>query len=257
MCIRDRIGIGHTRWATHGEPSYTNAHPHLDGKADVAIVHNGIIENYHRLKEFLQEKGVEFASETDTEVVAQLLGHYYEGDMLAAIYKVLPMLVGSFALGIMCKDQPDTIYCLRKDSPLIVGVSAQGQFIASDVPAILEYTRDVYYLENLEVGVLTPHSVAFYDEYGQQIEKELHHVEWNMEAAQKGGYEHFMIKEIHEQPQVLESTFRHYVDDKEQIKAAEMPFTREQAQGLRQLGVIACGTAYPVSYTHLGCVSVY
>jgi len=250
--IDGHIGIGHTRWATHGEPSYVNSHPHLNKDMDIAIVHNGIIENYHRLKRMLIDRGVEFRSETDTEVVAQLLGYHYNGDMLATIYKVVAMLEGSFALAILCKKEPGTIYCLRKDSPLIVGSSANGNFIASDVPAILEYTRDIYYLENYEVGVLTPHSVTFYDEFGEACQKQLHHVEWDVESAQKGGFEHFMMKEIHEQPQVLQSTYQHYVDDTGSIREEEMPISRETAISMTKLGVIACGTAY-----HAGVIGKY
>lgn len=250
--VDGHIGIGHTRWATHGEPSYINSHPHLDNGMGIAIVHNGIIENYHRLKKMLIERGIEFRSETDTEVVAQLLGYYYEGDMLATIYKVVAMLEGSFALAIICKEKPDTIYCLRKDSPLIVGTSGKGNFIASDVPAILEYTRDIYYLENFEVGVLTPYNITFFDQFGEVCQKERHHVEWDVESAQKGGFEHFMMKEIHEQPQVLQCTYQHYVDDAGNIRAAEMPIDPETAVSMRKLGVIACGTAY-----HAGVIGKY
>lgn len=251
--IDGHVGIGHTRWATHGEPSYVNSHPQLDQSGRIALVHNGIIENYHYLKQMLLEKGVNFVSETDTEVVAQLLGYYYQGDMLATIFQVIPMLEGSFALAILCQDSPNRVYCLRKDSPLIVGTSeGKGQFIASDVPAILEYTRDVYYLENYEVAVLEPEHISFYDKAGNACQKQASHVDWDVEAAQKGGFEHFMIKEIHEQPQVLNDTFHHYVAENSVIRAEAMPLDIAMVQSLKKLDIIACGTAY-----HAGVVGKY
>ena len=198
------VGIGHTRWATHGEPSDVNSHPHSGAR--VTIVHNGIIENYIELKEFLVAQGRTFLSETDTEVVAQLLDYKYNGNPLETIDSVLAELKGSFALGIMFKDFPDKVFAVRRESPLIVGVADGESFIASDVPAILQYTRDYYLLDHDEIATLSSDGVSFVDEHLQPIEKELKTADWDMEAAEKGGYPHFMIKEINEQPTAIKTT---------------------------------------------------
>ena len=200
------VGIGHTRWATHGAPSDVNAHPHYNKDRTIAVVHNGIIENYIPLRKKLLGKGYEFVSETDTEVLAQLLDYYYKGNPLEAITKVLHRVEGSYALGIMFADFPDEIYAVRKDSPLIVGKSADGSFIASDVPAILKYTRTVYYVENQEVVKLTKDELHFYTVDEEEITKEPVTIEWDANAAEKGGYEHFMLKEIYEQPRTITDT---------------------------------------------------
>lgn len=197
-------GIGHTRWATHGEPSDVNSHPHSGER--VTIVHNGIIENYKPLKEFLLSQGRVFQSETDTEVVAQLLDYYYDGNPLETIKKVMHELEGSFALGIVFADFKDTVYAVRCESPLIVGVGENESFIASDVPAILKYTKDYYLLEHGEIAVLNKSGVTVYDRHLTEIEKELKTADWDMDAAEKGGYEHFMLKEIHEQPNAIKTT---------------------------------------------------
>ena len=197
-------GIGHTRWATHGEPSDVNSHPH--GNERVTIVHNGIIENYQQLKEKLEHRGYSFLSETDTESVAKLLDYYYSGDPIETLQKVISAIQGSYALGVMFKDNPGTIYAIRKESPLIVGVGKGENFIASDVPAIIKYTKDYYLLDENEIAVLTQDSVHVYDLDGEEIQKELHTANWDVEAAEKGGYPHFMIKEIHEQPSAFRNT---------------------------------------------------
>ena len=191
-------GIGHTRWATHGCPSDVNAHPHFNKDHSIAVVHNGIIENYAKLKKKLENKGYEFQSETDTEVLVHLLTDYYKGDPIEAIERVMHRVEGSYGLGIMFKDHPHHIYAARKDSPLIVGASSMGNLIASDVPAILKYTRSVYYMENEEIACLSGENIHFYNIDGEEIEKTPTTINWDINAAEKGGYEHFMLKEIYE-----------------------------------------------------------
>ena len=243
--ISGTTGIGHTRWATHGEPNYTNSHPQIDTKGNIAIVHNGIIENYYTLKKSLLQKGIAFVSETDTEVVVQLLGLYYDGDMRTTLLRVLPMLEGSFALAILDANQPDKLYCTRKESPLIVGKGARGNFIASDIPAILKYSRDIYLLDDMEIAVLSREEVHFYDGLGNRIDKQSMNIQWDIDSAEKGGYEHFMLKEINEQPKVLKDTLAHYVDTANHtIRREMMPFTNEQANALKKITIVACGTAY-------------
>ena len=186
------LGIGHTRWATHGAPTDANAHPHYNSTETIAVVHNGIIENYLKVKKRLQDKGYEFQSETDTEVVAHLLDYYYKGEPIEAITKVMLRLEGSYALGIIFRDHPDVLYAVRKDSPLIVGKGAEGNLIASDVPAVLKYTREVYFIQNEEIAVLNKEDISFRNVDGEPIEKEAATIEWDINAAEKGGYEHFM-----------------------------------------------------------------
>ena len=245
--VTGTTGIAHTRWATHGEPSDANSHPHFDEKCEIAVVHNGIIENYLELKEMLLDKGYQFRSETDTEVMAHLLRDNYDGDMLGTIGKVIPMIKGSYAFGIVCKDEPDTIYCTRKDSQLIVGQCAHGTVLASDIPAILEYTRDVYLMDEHEIAKMTPNSVSFYDLDGTQHEKKSMHVDWNVEAAEKGGYEHFMLKEIHEEPDAMRNTLMLMMDATEQGTALRQDVLKmdgEMVKGISKIVVCACGTAY-------------
>lgn len=196
-------GIGHTRWATHGCPSDTNAHPHFNEEHSIVVVHNGIIENYAKLKKKLEAKGYQFLSETDTEVLVHLLTEVYQGDPVEAIEKVMRRVEGSYALGIMFKDHPHHIYAARKDSPLIVGASGQGNLIASDVPAVLRYTRNVYYMENEEIVCISKENIRFFNIDGERLEKTPTAIEWDIDAAEKGGYEHFMLKEIYEQPKVF------------------------------------------------------
>ena len=243
------VGIGHTRWATHGEPSDVNSHPH--GNKRVSIVHNGIIENYIKIKQFLIEKGYEFVSETDTEVVAKLLDYYYDGNPVEAIKKVIAEIEGSYALGIIFADFTDTIFSARKDSPLIIGVGKGENFIASDVPAILKYTRDYYLLEQDEIAVIKKDSVEIWDLHDKKIEREVNHANWDEEAAEKGGFEHFMLKEIHEQPDAIKKTIMPRIMD-------EMPFldecgiTSELLKSFKKIYIVACGTAM-----HAGLVGKY
>ena len=243
------IGIGHTRWATHGEPSDVNSHPHSGAR--VTIVHNGIIENYIELKEFLVSKGREFLSDTDTEVVAQLLDYKYNGNPLETIDAVMAELKGSFALGIMFKDFPDRIFAVRRESPLIVGVAEGECFIASDVPAILQYTRDYYLLEHDEIATLSGEGVTFVDEHLDPIEKELKTADWDMEAAEKGGYPHFMIKEINEQPTAIRTTIMPRIKDGLPC-LEECGITLDKLKDINKITIVACGTAM-----HAGVVGQY
>jgi glucosamine--fructose-6-phosphate aminotransferase (isomerizing) len=246
--MQGSLGIGHTRWATHGAPSDTNSHPHINANSSIAVVHNGIIENYLKIKNRLLEKGYEFQSQTDTEVVVQLLDSYYKGDALAAIAKVMTKLDGSYALGIVFKDRPEELFAVRKDSPLIVGVSETGKFIASDVPAILKQTRDVYYLENGEIVRLTRNEVNFYNSDLEPIEKEMKTVQWDISAAEKGGYEHFMLKEIHEQPKAVRDTINPRIRNND-IVIDELNMSEEDIKNLKKIFIVACGSAYHVGMT--------
>lgn len=245
QAVEGTIGIGHTRWATHGEPSVVNSHPHFNKNKSICIVHNGIIENYQPLKEKMQSRGMEFISDTDTEVVVHMLEYYYNGDPIDAIIKVMHRVKGSYALGIMFKEHPDDLYAVRKDSPLIIGTSPEGNFIASDVPAILKHTRDVYYIDNLEIAKLTRDTISFYNEDAEPIEKELTTVKWDIEAAEKGGYEHFMLKEIYEQPKVVADTIHPRIVDGE-IVLNELNMTEEEIRSLKRIYIIGCGSAYHV-----------
>lgn len=244
-------GIGHTRWATHGEPSVPNAHPHYNNDKSIAVVHNGIIENYQSLKEKLVSKGYQFLSQTDTEVVAHLLDYYNTGNPLETITKVMHRVKGSYALGIMFQANPGVVYAVRKDSPLIVGVSETGNYIASDVPAILEYTRNVYYIENQELVELTESGVRFFNEDLEQIEKEMKTVEWDVAAAEKGGYEHFMLKEIYEQPKAVLDTISPRIND-DKIVIDELNMTPEDIRNISRIYIVGCGSAY-----HVGMVGKY
>ena len=245
------VGIGHTRWATHGAPSDINSHPQVSDGGKFAVVHNGIIENYLYLKNHLIRRGVEFVSETDTEVVAQMLEYYYKGDVLEAIQKVIARVEGSYALGIICADCPDRIFAVRKDSPLIIGVGEGENYIASDVPAILSRTRDIYRLKDQEIAVLTREGVAFYNQELEPIRKEPERIQWDITAAEKGGYEHFMMKEICEQPEALRKTISPRIRDGK-IVLDDITLTKEQIQDLRKVFIVACGTSY-----HVGVVAKY
>lgn len=244
-------GIGHTRWATHGEPSVPNAHPHFNRDKSIAVVHNGIIENYQPLKEKLISKGYQFLSQTDTEVVAQLLDYYNTGDPLETIAKVMHRVKGSYALGVMFQSNPGVVYAVRKDSPLIVGVSETGNYIASDVPAILEHTRNVYYIDNQEIVELTENNIRFFNEDLEPIEKEMKVVEWDVAAAEKSGYEHFMLKEIYEQPKAVLDTISPRIKD-EEIVIEELNMTSEDIRQISRIYIIGCGSAY-----HVGMVGKY
>lgn len=236
-------GIGHTRWATHGAPSDVNSHPHANTKETISIVHNGIIENFQSLKKRLEKRGYTFQSETDTEVVAHLLDYYFDGDILTTLPKVISRLEGSYALGIISVDNPDEIVAVKKDSPLIVGLSDEGNFIASDIPAVLKYTRQVYILEEGEIVRLTREGVTVYNQDLEKLDKEITEVNWDVSAAEKGGYEHFMMKEIHEQPKAVRDTINPRIKD-DKIFIHELRMTDEQIRNIHKIFIIACGSAY-------------
>ena len=243
-----KAGIGHTRWATHGAPSDVNSHPHFNRKETIAVVHNGIIENYLELRKKLTGRGYQFVSETDTEVLAHLLDYYYKGEPLAAITKVLRRVEGSYALGIMFADFPGEIYAVRKDSPLIVGQNEDGCFIASDVPAILKYTRTVYYVDNYEIVRLKGDSMQFFAEDEEEITKESVHIDWDADAAEKAGYEHFMLKEIYEQPKTINDTISPRIKG-DDIVIEELGMTDEEIKGINRIHIVACGSAYHAGVT--------
>lgn len=245
------IGIGHTRWATHGEPSDLNAHPHMNKAGTIAVVQNGIIENYEKIKNKLIKKGYEFVSETDTECAAHLLDYYYKGNPLEAIEKVMHRIEGSYAFGMLFADHPDTVYAARKDAPLIVGKGRDGNFIASDVPAVLKYTRDIYYIDNNEIAALTKDAVTFFNEDGEPIEKELHHIDWDANAAEKGGYPHFMLKEIYEEPKTVRDTLSPRIKDGK-VVIEELGLSDEDIRSIERIHIIACGSAY-----HVGVAAKY
>lgn len=246
--INGTAGIGHTRWATHGAPSDTNSHPHFNTNESIAIVHNGIIENYLKIKKRLEDKGYHFQSETDTEVIVQLLDYYYAGDPLTTIAKVLTKLEGSYALGIIFNDYPDEFYAVRKDCPLIAGVSKEGYFIASDVPAILKYTKDVYYLDNGEIVKLSRKDIKFFNSDLEPITKEITTVKWDITAAEKGGYEHFMLKEIYEQPKAVRDTINPRIRDND-IVIDELNMSEKDIRELKKIYIVACGSAYHAGVT--------
>lgn len=240
------LGIGHTRWATHGEPSNTNSHPHLSMDGRISVVHNGIIENHKELKARLREMGVSFKSETDTEVIPNLISaHLQEGsDLLAAIAKTVRALKGSYALGILSLDEPDQLIAVRKDSPLIVGMADGESFIASDVPAILQYTDQVVYLDNLEIAVLSTGTPRFFDYDLNPLNKKVDKITWSAELAEKGGFDHFTLKEIHEQPKALRDTMTGRIQVGEKVHLDEISYTREQLEQYTRIYIVACGTAY-------------
>ena len=256
--IKGSVGIGHTRWATHGEPSDTNSHPHTSADGSISIVHNGIIENYAELKAKLQAQGSVFLSQTDTEVVVHLIDKLYkeEKDIFKAVLKALHTLEGSYAFGVICKDYPDRVICCRKESPLVVGLGKGENFIASDVPALLEHTRDVYYLGEKELAVLYTDHVDLFNFEGEKIIKQPSHVEWDMDAAEKGGYEHFMIKEIHEQPKGLKDTMRPRIVHDGTGNPTDVYFEENKMDDAwrkaKRVVITACGTAY-----HAGVVAKY
>ena len=239
------VGIGHTRWATHGKPTDINAHPHDNQDGTIAVVHNGIIENYQQLKQRLINGGYKFVSDTDTEVLVQLIDYYYKGNPLEAITKVLHRVEGSYALGILFADHPEEIFAVRKDCPLIVGTSSEGSFIASDVPAILKYTREVYYIDNQEVVALKENEIHFYTVDEEEIQKTPSHVDWDAEAVAKGGYEHFVLKEIYDQPRAVRE--KHMKDGNVEIE--ELRMTDEEIRKLSRIHIVACGTAYHAGMT--------
>ncbi|MBZ4683706.1 MAG: hypothetical protein PWP46_1368 [Fusobacteriaceae bacterium] len=245
------IGIGHTRWATHGKPSVENSHPHLSTNSDITLVHNGIIENYDILKADLIKKGHKFLSQTDTEVIVHLIEDVYEGDIFEAVKKIIPLLDGAYAIGVFTKNEPDKLVTARKGSPLVIGIGKNENFIASDIPAILEHTKDVVFLNDGEMALLTKNSVEIFDLNGNKIEKDIKHIDWSLEAAEKGGYDHFMIKEIHEQDRVIEDTLRGKVFE-DSVKIDEITMTDEEIQNIHKIHIVACGTSW-----HAGLVGKY
>ncbi|OPZ90340.1 MAG: Glutamine--fructose-6-phosphate aminotransferase (isomerizing) [Firmicutes bacterium ADurb.Bin419] len=245
------IGIGHTRWATHGEPNDLNSHPHISRSGKIAVVHNGIIENYMELKEFLQSEGYEFVSETDTEVVAHLIDYHYKGDIVEAVIESINEVEGSYALGVICNDCDDKFVAARKDSPLVVGLGKGENFIASDIPAILEYTRDVYILEDKEIVVLRNDSVKVFNNYGAEVKKDVFKVNWDVSAAEKSGYEHFMMKEMFEEPKVIRDTLNPRIKEGS-ISLDNISLTSEDLEKIEKIYIVACGTAY-----HAGVIGKY
>ncbi len=251
--LSGNLAIGHTRWATHGEPSDRNSHPHTNQKGDIAVVHNGIIENYQKIRDFLIQKGYAFKSEVDTEVLAHYIDYFYEGDLTEAVRKVLREIKGSYAFAVISSREPDKMVCVRKENPLIVGIGQGENYIASDIPAILEYTRKVYLLEENEIAVVTKDAIQFIAENGEAVQKEVFHVTWDVSAAEKGGYEHFMIKEIHEQPKAVKDTMVSRIDaDLDAIQLDDIKLTKENIEKLSKIFIVACGTAY-----HAGLVGKY
>ena len=250
--IHGTVGLGHTRWATHGEPSDVNSHPQVSASGRIAVVHNGIIENYVQIKEFLESKGVGFVSQTDTEVVAQLLEYYYRGNIMEAVTKVLHRIEGAYALGIICADCPDQLIAARKDSPLILGYGEGFNFLASDVTAVIKYTREVCYLEDGEIAVLTRDGIRVFNHpYLQPVEKEKYHVDWEVSAAEKGGYEHFMAKEIMEQPKAFRDTVFPRIQDG-RVVLDDLNLDGDYLRETDKIYIIACGSSY-----HVGMVAKY
>ncbi len=249
--VSGTMGIGHTRWATHGEPSDVNSHPHVSSSGRFAVVHNGIIENYMPLKNRLVSKGYKFVSETDTEVIAHLFEYYYKGDIMDTMIKVIERVEGSYALGVLCSDYPDSFIAVRKASPMIVGLGENENFIASDVTAILKHTRNIYYLEDDEIVVLKKDEVKIYNTDKEEIKKEVFTVDWDVSAAEKGGYEHFMMKEIEEQPKALRDTISPRIKDG-RIVLDDISLTEEYIRNIGRIYIVACGSAY-----HVGMVGKY
>ena len=247
------LGIGHTRWATHGEPNDINSHPHLSEGRNIAVVHNGIIENYVEIKEFLISQGMHFSSETDTEVVAQLLEYFYDscGDFMASVYRVLDRIEGAYALGIICRDVPDSFVAARKDAPLLLGYGDGCSFVASDVTALIKHTRDVAYMNDGEVALVSADGIQVFDEYGQPVEKEHSYVDWDVSAAEKGGYPHFMFKEIMEQPEAVRKTISPRIKEG-QIIFDELSLDEDFIRSLDRIFIVACGSSY-----HVGMVGKY
>lgn len=245
--VRGTLGIGHTRWATHGAPSDINSHPHISGDGTIAVVHNGIIENYIDIKNELIEKGYTFVSETDTETVAHLIDYYYKTGIgfVDAVYEALKKIKGAYALGVICKDFPDTLVAARKNCPLVIGIGENENFIASDIPAILHHTRKVYFLDDMEFAVIKSDSIKIFNMDKNEVKKDIFNVEWDIDAAEKGGYEHFMIKEINEQPRIInELVSMRMPKDKNFIDMSGIKLKKEDINELNRIYIVACGTAY-------------
>ncbi len=245
------MGIGHTRWATHGEPNDINSHPHLSVSGSIAVVHNGIIENYMKIREFLKGQGYKFLSDTDTEVIAHLVEYHFRGNLAEAVMETIKELEGSYALGVINNKNPEAFIAARKDSPLIVGIGKEENFIASDIPALLEYTRDIYILEDQEIAEIKIDSIKIYDIYGDSVEKDIFHVDWDVAAAEKSGYEHFMMKEMCEEPKVLKDTIGPRIFDSN-VVLDSIKIDKEYLEGIEKIFIVACGTA-----CHAGMVGKY
>lgn len=242
------VGIGHTRWATHGKPSDINSHPHTSADGTISVVHNGIIENYMHLKEWLQGEGIKFVTETDTEVIPNLIQYFYDGDIVQAVMKTLDKIEGSYAIGVMCSEEPDKIIAVRKSSPLIVGIGKGENFIASDIPAILNHTRNVYLLDDNEIAVLTRDNISIMTAEGKPVKKKVFNVTWDAKQAEKGQYKHFMMKEICEQPKAIRDTMASRIEPfSNEIKLDDIKLTAEDLKGINKIFVVACGTAYHAS----------
>lgn len=250
--IDGHLGIGHTRWATHGEPSDVNSHPHFNMDRTIAVVHNGIIENYLELRAELEAEGVKFLSQTDTEIAAHMVSKYYEGNLLDAVYKATARFRGAYALGVVCADNANELVAVRKDSPLVVGLGEDENMIASDIPAILKYTRNVYFLENGEFVHIVGDKLTILDENRNVVEKEVTEITWDVEAASKGGYEHFMLKEIYEQPNGVKETLIRRLNDNGEIQLDDIKMTKEDLDKINKVYIVACGTAY-----HAGLVGKF
>lgn len=243
------VGIGHTRWATHGEPSDVNAHPHSNGSGTISLVHNGIIENYMELRQWLKGQGATFLSQTDTETAVHLIDHFYEGDLLQAVQQAVKKIVGSYALAVVCSAEPDVLIAARKDSPLVLGIGKGENYIASDIPAILEFTRDIYLLEERETAKVTRDAITIYDAEDQPISREVFHVDWDVDAAEKGGYPHFMLKEIHEEPKALRDTlYPRLSEDGNTMDLNELGLTEESIRCINKIMIVACGSASHAGY---------
>lgn len=249
--VKGCMGIGHTRWATHGAPSDKNAHPHTSTNGRISVVHNGIIENYIQLKSELEKQGYVFVSETDTEVIAQLFDSLYNGDLVDTLIRVIGKVRGSYALGVLCSEKPDEFVAVRKDSPLLVGISEDGNYIASDIPAVLEYTKDYYLLNDNEIVVMKKDGVTILDLEKKEIKKDIYHVDWDISAAEKGGYDYFMMKEIMEQPKALKATISPRLDNG-QIVLDQLKYTDEEIKNINRIHIVACGSA-----CHAGIVGKY
>ncbi|MCH4890008.1 glutamine--fructose-6-phosphate transaminase (isomerizing) [Acidaminobacter sp. JC074] len=247
------IGIGHTRWATHGAPTEKNAHPHTDQVNSIAVIHNGIIENYIKIKEWLREvSDVHFKSETDSEVIAHLISYYYEDDLMDAVYKAVDRMEGAYAISVISEEEPDKIIAVRKDSPLIVGIGENEQFLASDIPALLKYTRKVHFIENDEFVLLTKDKIQIFDEFRQPVEREVFEVTWDAEAAEKEGFPHFTLKEIFEQPQSIKETLSRRIDASNEITLEGLNIADDKFKEFNKIYIVACGTAY-----HAGLIGKY
>ena len=242
--LKGIVGIGHTRWATHGKPSDINAHPHNSQDGTISVVHNGIVENYLQLREWLMSKGYKFVSETDTEVIPQLIEYFYKGDIVEAVIRAISKIKGSYAIGVICSKEPGKLVAVRKDSPLIVGLGKNEYYIASDIPAVLNHTRDIYLLNDNEFAVITENGVKLLSEDKKEVKKDIYHVTWSANAAEKGGFEHFMMKEIHEQPKAIRDTMTSRIMPGKPVTLDDIKLTKEQIENIDKIYIVACGTAY-------------